>query len=67
MGVSPAPIKRRDLTVDNLAAAIRTARTDPAMRAAASALGAVVRSEDGTGIALARIEAHLHRGTPERL
>jgi sterol 3beta-glucosyltransferase len=60
LGVSPPPIKRRDLTVDNLAAAITQMRTDTAMRDAASALGAQVRAEDGTGVALERIEAHVH-------
>lgn len=61
LGVSPPPIRRRDLTVESLAAALRTARTDSRMRAAASALGAVVSAEDGTGVALARIEAHFAR------
>lgn len=58
LGVAPAPIKRRHLTVANLAAALRTMRTDTAMRAAAASLGAAVQSEDGTGLALARIVAH---------
>lgn len=58
LGVSPAPIKRRDLTIDNLAASLRAMRTNTAMRDAAARLGARVRSEDGTGVALARIEAH---------
>jgi sterol 3beta-glucosyltransferase len=62
LGVSPAPIRRRDLTVHALAAAIRAARTDTRMRDAAAALGAAVRADDGTGTALARIEAHLARG-----
>lgn len=61
LGVSPAPIKRRDLTASALAAGIRTMRTDAAMRAAARALGDVVQSEDGTGTALDRIVAHVHR------
>jgi UDP:flavonoid glycosyltransferase YjiC (YdhE family) len=60
LGVSPPPIKRRDLTAANLAAAITQLRTDTAMRDAASVLGAQVRAEDGTGVALARIEAHVH-------
>ena len=57
-GISPAPIKRRDLTAPALAAAIRTARTDSAMRDAADLLGTRVRAEDGTGVALARIVSH---------
>ena len=59
LGVSPAPIKRRELTVDKLAVALRTARRNEQMRDAASILGATVRAEDGTGVALARIEAHV--------
>ena len=42
-------------------AALRTARTDSRMRDTAASLGAVVRAEDGTGVALARIEAHFAR------
>ena len=61
LGVSPPPIRRRDLTVEPLAAAIRRARTDAHMRDAAAALGETVRAEDGTGVALARIEQHLAR------
>ncbi len=63
LGVSPAPIRRRDLTAPALAAAIRAARTDSAMRDRAASLGAVVAAEDGTGAALARIEAHLEWST----
>ncbi len=61
LGVSPPPIRRRDVTAPALAAAIRRMRTDARMRDTASALGATVRAEDGTGVALARIEAHLAR------
>jgi sterol 3beta-glucosyltransferase len=62
LGVSPAPIKRRDLTVDGLAAALRRMRTDAAMRDAAAALGGAVRAEDGVSEALHCIEAHAHAG-----
>lgn len=61
MGVSPAPVRRRDLTVAALSAAITRACTEGAMRDAAAALGEIVRAEDGTGTALARIEAHVQR------
>lgn len=61
MGVSPAPIRRRELTVSALAAAIRQMRTDARMQDMAAALGERVRAEDGTGVALARIEAHFSR------
>ena len=60
-GASPAPIRRRDLTVANLAAAISLARTDRRIRDTAAALGESVCLEDGTGVALARIEAHYAR------
>jgi sterol 3beta-glucosyltransferase len=58
MGVAPAPIKRRDLTVANLAAALRATRENTRMRDQAAALGEAVRAEDGTAVALARIEEH---------
>jgi len=58
LGVSPAPIRRRDLTADLLAASIRQARETPRMRESARALGVQVTAEDGVGVALARIEAH---------
>ncbi len=58
LGVAPPPIRRRELTVSNLAAALTTLRTDTAMRAAAASLGERVRAEDGCGVALERIEAH---------
>lgn len=62
LGVAPPAIRRRDLTVDKLVTALRTMRTDQRMRESAAALGERVRAEDGTGIALARIEAHARRG-----
>jgi sterol 3beta-glucosyltransferase len=63
LGVAPPPIRRRDLSPERLAAGIRAARTDERMRAAAASLGEIVRAEDGTGVALARIEAHYARST----
>jgi sterol 3beta-glucosyltransferase len=39
LGVGPAPIPRRQLTVDRLTAALRQATSSPAMRAQAAALG----------------------------
>jgi UDP:flavonoid glycosyltransferase YjiC (YdhE family) len=52
LGVGPRPVPRHRLTSERLASAIRTAVTDPEMRARAAALGARVRAEDGTGVAL---------------
>ena len=61
IGVSPAPIRRRDLTPASLAAAITRARTDHRLRDTAASLGDIVRTEDGTGVALSRIESHFDR------
>jgi sterol 3beta-glucosyltransferase len=62
LGVSPAPIRRRELTVPLLAAALRRMQTDCAMRDAAAGLGLLVQAEDGTGEAVARIVSHARRG-----
>ena len=63
IGVSPPPIRRRDLTAATLAAAITHARTDHSMRDNAASLGETVRAEDGVSVALARIEAHFQRAS----
>ena len=54
LGVGPAPIHRRVLTAGNLAAAIKTAVSDPAMKEKAAVLGRQIRAENGIerGIAL---------------
>lgn len=57
LGAGPAPIPQRRLDPVRLGAAIRTAVNDPAMRAAARRLSAAIGAEDGTGVAVARIEA----------
>lgn len=56
LGVGPAPIPRRRLTVDRLADAIRAAVADPAMRARAAALAQRARAEDGVGRAVEALE-----------
>ena len=56
LGVGPAPIPRRRLTVDNLAAAIHQAVTDRAMRQRAATLGERIRAERGIETAVAVIE-----------
>ena len=53
LGVGPAPIPRKKLTVERLARAIRTAVTDEAMRGRAAELGKTIRAEDGVGNAVA--------------
>jgi UDP:flavonoid glycosyltransferase YjiC (YdhE family) len=52
LGVGPAPVRRRDLTADGLAAAIDRLTRDEALRGRAAAFGADVRTEDGvrTGV-----------------
>jgi sterol 3beta-glucosyltransferase len=47
LGVGPEPIPRRQLTVDNLAAAINLAVHDETMQRRAAELGAKIRAEDG--------------------
>jgi UDP:flavonoid glycosyltransferase YjiC (YdhE family) len=56
LGVGPKPIPRRRLTIDRLAAAIRCAVTDTAMRQAAASLGERIRAEDGIARAVVVIE-----------
>lgn len=47
LGAGPAPIPRRSLTAERLAAAIERAVTDPAIHGRASEIGARLRAEDG--------------------
>ncbi len=59
LGVGPKPIPNARLTADKLARAIEQAVSDPGMRVRAAALGAKLRSEDGTGVAVRAFEASL--------
>jgi sterol 3beta-glucosyltransferase len=52
LGVSPRYIPRKHLSVQNLADAICTATSDPAMRRRAGALGERIRAENGVGHAV---------------
>lgn len=63
LGVGPAPIPRRQLTAERLAAAITAAIRDEDMRRRARALGAHIRAEDGVGEAVRLIEAHVNRAS----
>jgi len=56
LGAGPAPITRRRLTVERLAAALVAATSDPALRGRAAALGERIRAEDGIGDAMRWIE-----------
>lgn len=53
LGVGPAPIPHKQLTVDRLAQAIRQAVTDQAMRQRAADLGSRIRAENGIARAAA--------------
>lgn len=55
LGVGPAPIPRRRLTAERLAAAIGTLTTDEHVQRRAAALGEAIRAEDGVGRAVAEI------------
>lgn len=59
LGVGVAPIPRRHLTSERLAAAITATVTDAPMRQRAAALGEAVRAEDGVDNAVAVIERYL--------
>jgi sterol 3beta-glucosyltransferase len=57
LGIGPAPIGRKQLTVERLAAALQTMATDQAMRQRAAQLGAQIQAEDGVARAVALISA----------
>lgn len=59
LGAGPPPIRQRRLSVESLADALHGATHDSAMRERAEALGRTIRAEDGTGVALMRIEQQL--------
>lgn len=52
LGAGPAPIPRKQLTVERLAAAIEQAVNAPGMRGRAAAIGARIRAEDGVAAAV---------------
>lgn len=59
LGVGPAPIVHKKLTVERLAAAIQAAVTDEALRQRAAGLGARLRAEDGVARAVEIVEWYL--------
>ena len=63
LGVGPAPLPRKKLTAERLAAAIGQAASDATMRRTAAALGAAIRAEDGIGDAVAIIDRFMERGS----
>jgi sterol 3beta-glucosyltransferase len=56
LGVGPAPILRKKLTVDKLAQAIDRAVTDPVMRQRAADLGSKIQAENGIAHVVALID-----------
>lgn len=64
MGLGPAPLPRKQLTADRLAAAIRRAVTDPAIRQRAALCGQAIRSEEGIDAAVAVVERYVRAANP---
>jgi len=56
LGAGPAPIPRKQLSVEGLAGAIRQAVGSAEMRQAVARLGEKIRAEDGIGAAVAVVE-----------
>ncbi len=56
LGAGAAPIPQKQLTAENLAAAIREVTSDPTIHRKAEVLGEQIRQEDGIGIAVNLIE-----------
>ncbi len=61
LGVGPAPIPRKDLTVEKLAQAIQRVTADEAMQRKAAQLGAAIREERGLENAVYVVEAYGRR------
>ncbi|MFC1961052.1 glycosyltransferase [Chloroflexota bacterium] len=61
LGCGPAPIPRKKITADSLAAAMQVATSDPVMRTRAAEVGAQIRAEDGVGQAVWMIQGVLGR------
>lgn len=59
LGIGPAPIPRKKLTVDKLARAIADAAGNQVYRENAQALGAKIQQEDGLGMALHWVQRFL--------
>jgi len=59
LAVGPRPLPRRRLTADRLAAAVRVATTDPALRTRATELGTRIRAEDGVSAAVRTLRSRM--------
>lgn len=60
LGVGPAPIHRKQLTVDKLAEMIETAVSNPAMRQQAASLGQQIQAEDGVARGIMHLQKYLN-------
>lgn len=58
LGVAPRPVGKPKLTAEKLATAIREVTGDPRYGAAAAALGALVREEDGRAVGVELVERY---------
>jgi UDP:flavonoid glycosyltransferase YjiC (YdhE family) len=67
LGAGPAPIRRRELTAEGLAQAIRIATSDEGIRRRAAGLGDRIRSEDGVARAVEAFERRVLTRRPDRL
>jgi sterol 3beta-glucosyltransferase len=67
LGAGPAPIRRRELTAERLADAIRAATGDDGMRRRAAALGEWIRAEDGVARAVEAFERRVAGRSPAHL
>lgn len=59
LGVSPAPIPRKELSVERLAAAMQQVVSDAEMRRRAAELGQRIRAEDGVAQAVEQIKRQI--------
>ena len=59
LGVGPRPVPRRHITADRLAAAVRIAASEPAVRARAAEVGTLIRTEDGVSTAVRELRRRL--------
>jgi UDP:flavonoid glycosyltransferase YjiC (YdhE family) len=64
LGIGPRPIPRKRLDAHKLAAALRLATTDPAMRRRAAELASRIKSEDGVSRAVTAFERYFSRPSP---
>lgn len=65
LGVGPQPLAQKTLSAEKLADTLMAVADDKAMQGRTSTLGALIRSEDGIGRAVALIEAEVERTTAE--